>query len=149
MGLDDVWSKSRYSEWDRYFVWVFFSSLIGWLVVSSRLGWWEGETPLVLGSGLFSATTGVSLTVVLATEVLKMVTRPAIEWMDEHFARVREERQMRNEEKREEIRGEGRQDMIKAQKVKLKEMLDNKEIDQQTFDLLIDRIVVTQAEPGK
>ena len=84
MGLEDVWHKTRYSEWDRYFVWVFFVALIVWLAVSRRMGWWEneGSNPLTIASSIFSATTGTSLAAILTTEVVKVVSRPFMEYLD-------------------------------------------------------------------
>ena len=47
----------------------------------------------------------------------------------------------RRDERHKSLRMEGKDELIEAQKAKLKEMLDKREIDQQTFNLLMQTLL--------
>lgn len=142
IGLDDVWAKTSYSQWDRYFVWVFFLSLGGWVWASESNEWWRDKDPLVVAAETFGATTGTALSVILATEVMKLVTRPAIELIDQYFGRKRLERQKVQDSLRAEGEVRGRKEQFQTQKAELTKLLENGEISQQMFDLVMERLSI-------
>ena len=66
-------------------------------------GWWtDNNDPLDIAAKTFSATTGTGLSAILATEVIKMVTRPVIEYFDK--------KKLERDEVRESLREEGREE---------------------------------------
>ena len=65
---------------------------------------------------------GVALPVTILTEVVIVLVR------------------MLTQDRRERLLGEGKEELLQVQKAKLKTMLENGEIDQQMFDLLMERL---------
>ena len=71
-----------------------------------------------------------------------MVTRPAIELIDQYFGRKRLERQKVQDSLRAEGEVRGRKEQFQTQKAELTKLLENGEISQQMFDLVMERLSI-------